>query len=81
MTNDENRPKLHAESQSTNETPRACAAQADMLDWNLDHPHTNFKDAFDHLRARGYFVEARRSVGMIFRGAYGSVALRRTKEG
>ena len=29
----------------------------DILDWNGDHPHTNFRDLFNHLRSLGYFVE------------------------
>jgi membrane-bound transcription factor site-1 protease len=28
-----------------------------VLDWNGDHPHTNFKDLFNFLVGRGYFVE------------------------
>lgn len=28
-----------------------------MLDWNGDHPHTNFRSLFGELRAAGYFVE------------------------
>uniref|UniRef100_A0AC35G792 Peptidase S8/S53 domain-containing protein n=1 Tax=Panagrolaimus sp. PS1159 TaxID=55785 RepID=A0AC35G792_9BILA len=27
------------------------------LDWNADHPHTNFKDLYEHLRGNGYFIE------------------------
>jgi len=27
------------------------------FDWNGDHPHTNFKDLFNFLRAQGFFVE------------------------
>ena len=30
---------------------------SDVLDWNGDHPHTNFKDTFDHVTGAGYFVE------------------------
>jgi hypothetical protein len=29
----------------------------DFLDWHADHPHTNFKGLYEHLRSRGYFVE------------------------
>ncbi|RUS72713.1 hypothetical protein EGW08_019524 [Elysia chlorotica] len=29
----------------------------DPLDWNGDHIHTNFKDMYQHLREKGYFVE------------------------
>eukprot|EP00058_Branchiostoma_floridae_P008759 XP_002594247.1 hypothetical protein BRAFLDRAFT_65099 [Branchiostoma floridae] len=29
----------------------------DPLDWNGDHPHTNFKDTYQHLRNAGYYVE------------------------
>lgn len=29
----------------------------DILDWNGDHPHTNFRDMFNFLRQKGYFVE------------------------
>eukprot|EP00854_Cymbomonas_tetramitiformis_P002702 gene2702-3476_t len=29
----------------------------DILDWNGDHPHTNYHDMFNHLRDAGYFVE------------------------
>jgi membrane-bound transcription factor site-1 protease len=31
--------------------------RADPLDWNGDHPHTNFRSVFHHLRNAGYFVE------------------------
>lgn len=31
--------------------------RSDPLDWNGDHPHTNFRTLFQHLRRRGYFVE------------------------
>lgn len=27
------------------------------FDWNADHPHTNFRGLFEHLRRQGYFVE------------------------
>lgn len=32
-----------------------CAEQVktDILDWNADHPHTNFKEVFDFLRDQG----------------------------
>jgi hypothetical protein len=33
--------------------------KGDMLDWNGDHLHTNFRDVYDTLRAAGYFVEVR----------------------
>lgn len=29
----------------------------DILDWNGDHPHTNFRDMFNFLRSKGYFIE------------------------
>lgn len=29
----------------------------DPLDWNGDHPHTNFRKVFTFLRERGYFVD------------------------
>lgn len=29
----------------------------DILDWNGDHPHTNFRDLFIHLRNKGYYLE------------------------
>ena len=29
----------------------------DPLDWNGDHPHTNFKATFSYLRQQGYFVD------------------------
>ena len=29
----------------------------DVLDWNADHPHTNYRTMFAHLRYWGYFVE------------------------
>lgn len=29
----------------------------DPLDWNGDHPHTNFKKTFTFLRELGYFVD------------------------
>lgn len=29
----------------------------DILDWNGDHPHTNFKDLFTRLRSRDYYIE------------------------
>lgn len=31
--------------------------KSDPLDWNNDHLHTNFRDAYHHLRSSGYFVE------------------------
>ena len=31
--------------------------KTDTLDWNGDHPHTNYRDLYHHLRARGYFLE------------------------
>uniref|UniRef100_A0A7S0NZ73 Subtilisin n=1 Tax=Calcidiscus leptoporus TaxID=127549 RepID=A0A7S0NZ73_9EUKA len=33
------------------------ASADDMLDREGDHPHTNFRGAFAHLRSRGYVVE------------------------
>mmetsp|Transcript_27987 Transcript_27987/g.54412 ORF Transcript_27987/g.54412 Transcript_27987/m.54412 type:complete len:1061 (-) Transcript_27987:183-3365(-) len=33
------------------------AIKSDILDWNGDHIHTNFKGLYDHLRAEGYFIE------------------------
>ena len=27
------------------------------LDWHADHPHTNFKDLYEHLRSRGTYIE------------------------
>jgi len=33
------------------------AIKSDILDWNGDHVHTNFRDFYTDLRARGYFVE------------------------
>eukprot|EP01063_Lacrimia_lanifica_P032316 TRINITY_DN5509_c0_g1_i1.p1 TRINITY_DN5509_c0_g1~~TRINITY_DN5509_c0_g1_i1.p1 ORF type:complete len:1061 (+),score=378.03 TRINITY_DN5509_c0_g1_i1:75-3257(+) len=32
-------------------------ATRDVLDWNGDHPHTNFKDTFDFLVEKGYHVD------------------------
>jgi membrane-bound transcription factor site-1 protease len=29
----------------------------DPLDWAGDHPHTNFRQAFAHLRSQGYFID------------------------
>eukprot|EP00051_Salpingoeca_urceolata_P025354 m.452370 g.452370 ORF g.452370 m.452370 type:complete len:1062 (+) comp20325_c5_seq5:2002-5187(+) len=29
----------------------------DPLDWNADHPHTNFRTLFKHLRKQGFFVD------------------------
>ena len=38
--------------------PRDNLAVTDeMLDWNGDHMHTNFRELFMGLRSRGYFVE------------------------
>ena len=31
--------------------------RSDVLDWNGDHPHTNFLDAFLHISALGYHVD------------------------
>ncbi|VDK74993.1 unnamed protein product [Litomosoides sigmodontis] len=28
-----------------------------ILDWNADHPHTNFKPLYQHLRSSGYYIE------------------------
>ncbi len=33
------------------------AVTSDILDWNGDHIHTNFKGLYDHLRAQGYYIE------------------------
>jgi subtilisin family serine protease len=33
------------------------AITSDILDWNGDHPHTNFKAVFEHLRKEGFFLE------------------------
>jgi membrane-bound transcription factor site-1 protease len=30
---------------------------SDVLDWNGDHLHTNFRDIYDGLRAKGYYLE------------------------
>ncbi len=37
--------------------PRDSLDHGDPLDWNLDHPHTNFRGLYRALRAEGYFVE------------------------
>lgn len=38
--------------------PRDDLSQrADPLDWNGDHPHTNFRTLFRYLRRAGYFLE------------------------
>ena len=29
----------------------------DVLDWNADHPHTNYRSLFTQLRQLGYYVE------------------------
>lgn len=29
----------------------------DILDWHGDHPHTNYHNMYDSLRAAGYFLE------------------------
>lgn len=29
----------------------------DILDWHGDHPHTNYHDMFNALRAAGFFLE------------------------
>ena len=29
----------------------------DILDWHGDHPHTNYHNMYDALRAAGYFLE------------------------
>ena len=31
--------------------------KTDTLDWNGDHPHTNYRELFTQLRSLGYFVE------------------------
>ena len=31
--------------------------QSDMLDWLGDHPHTNYRQAYEALRKAGYFVD------------------------
>ena len=49
---------FHSVAYPSGYVPRdSLHVQADMLDWNLDHPHTNFRDAFGRLRALGYYVE------------------------
>jgi membrane-bound transcription factor site-1 protease len=37
--------------------PRDHSDSKDMLDWNGDHLHTNFRTLFNQLTAAGYFVE------------------------
>lgn len=31
--------------------------QDEPFDWNADHPHTNFRTLFTHLRAEGYYID------------------------
>uniref|UniRef100_A0A0N5CK37 Peptidase_S8 domain-containing protein n=1 Tax=Thelazia callipaeda TaxID=103827 RepID=A0A0N5CK37_THECL len=31
--------------------------KTNLLDWNTDHPHTNFKALYEHLRSNGYYIE------------------------
>lgn len=31
--------------------------KTNILDWNADHPHTNFKPLYQHLRSSGYYIE------------------------
>jgi membrane-bound transcription factor site-1 protease len=31
--------------------------QKNILDWNGDHIHTNYRDMYHHLRGKGYFIE------------------------
>uniref|UniRef100_A0A915Q197 Peptidase S8/S53 domain-containing protein n=1 Tax=Setaria digitata TaxID=48799 RepID=A0A915Q197_9BILA len=31
--------------------------KTNVLDWNADHPHTNFKPLYQHLRSSGYYIE------------------------
>jgi len=33
-----------------------------MLDWNGDHPHTNFRGLYSHLRSWGYYVEVSEAI-------------------
>ncbi len=38
--------------------PRDVLAQKrETFDWNGDHPHTNFRRLFEHVRRAGYYVE------------------------
>jgi membrane-bound transcription factor site-1 protease len=38
--------------------PRDVLAQKhDTFDWNGDHPHTNFRRLFEHVRRAGFYVE------------------------
>eukprot|EP00163_Fabomonas_tropica_P027851 TRINITY_DN5491_c0_g2_i4.p1 TRINITY_DN5491_c0_g2~~TRINITY_DN5491_c0_g2_i4.p1 ORF type:complete len:178 (+),score=27.30 TRINITY_DN5491_c0_g2_i4:231-764(+) len=41
--------------------PRDHLGHRDYLDWNGDHPHTNYRDLFTRLRAEGYFIELLRT--------------------
>ncbi|XP_062134611.1 membrane-bound transcription factor site-1 protease [Drosophila sulfurigaster albostrigata] len=34
--------------------------KADLLDWRADHIHTNFRDAYIHLRNAGYYIDVLR---------------------
>jgi membrane-bound transcription factor site-1 protease len=44
------------------------------LDWNTDHPHTNFRPFFDKLREVGYFVEVSgRSLTCVDLSNYGTL--------
>lgn len=50
--------------------------QNDLLDWNGDHPHTNYRTLFTRLTGAGYYVELNmKPLGCVDLPAYGAVVL------
>ncbi|XP_067931787.1 membrane-bound transcription factor site-1 protease-like [Watersipora subatra] len=50
--------------------------KSDPLDWHGDHIHTNFRDLYNHLRSRGYFVETLGTPFTCFEASnYGTIML------
>ncbi|UPR03231.1 subtilisin-like serine protease [Chloropicon primus] len=48
----------------------------EMLDWNGDHPHTNFREVFNYLTGNGYYVEVLGSSMTCFDASnYGTLVL------
>ena len=50
--------QFHSISYPSGYLPRDnLKTQSDMLDWLGDHPHTNYREAYESLRQSGYFVD------------------------
>jgi len=56
--------------------PGLTVTQNDLLDWNGDHPHTNYRTLFTRLTGAGYYVELNmKPLSCVDLPAYGAVVL------